>query len=742
MFRSSLMAVMLTASTVASAQQPITAMDLLLIKQITSVDVAPNGSFAVYTLKSIVRDGEDENGLEKYDYRTHLWIVPLNDPNGAPTALTHGDRDDTSPRISPDGAQLAFVRQAAKKEDEKERPKPQVWVMPLDRPGEARQVTELEHGAVSPTWRPDGGALLVTSPIPFSKLDGAPDWDSERPRRSWDDATVPDPKSDQKVDARPDGDRQSVRNWLERNALKNSPAVYNRLAFQDETSIKGEESFAHLFLIELGDETKATQLTRGFRNHGDASFSPDGSLIAFVDKPRTKAHPDRFFRTSIYLMNADGSNVRVFQDDESVSFNSPRFTRDGRSIVFAATDQDELLYRQSRLGMAPIGGGRTQWLAEDWTSDQTNAVVVDSGVYTVSPWNGGFPLLFAPFRSSGQSHINLTDHTLGVHAFDAEGSVIAAAITSVDNPCELFVLKAPNGQPRQLTNHNTGWISQRALSKPTERWITRPEGERIQYWVMPPTNMKRGERYPVVLEIHGGPMAMWGPGEFSMWHEFQLLCAWGYGVVYSNPRGSGGYGYEFQRANHQNWGEAPMGDVLACLDDAMKRNDWIDEKRQFVTGGSYAGYLTAWIIGHTDRFQAAVAQRGVYDLTTFFGEGNAWLLVEHAMGGFPWQPEIREVLHRESPFSYVDLINTPFLIMHGSSDLRTGVTQSEMMYRALKELRKPVEYVRYPGEGHELSRSGNPRLRLDRLMRIVEFFERYADNPRPAPSAPASASAD
>jgi dipeptidyl aminopeptidase/acylaminoacyl peptidase len=217
-----------------------------------------------------------------------------------------------------------------------------------------------------------------------------------------------------------------------------------------------------------------------------------------------------------------------------------------------------------------------------------------------------------------------------------------------------------------------------------------------------------------------------------MWHEFQLLCSWGYGVVYANPRGSGGYGYEFQRLNFRDWGEGPAGDVLAVVDQVTLQ-EWVDDERLVITGGSYGGYLTAWIIAHDHRFSAAVTQRGVYDLATFFGEGNAWRLVDWAMGGHPFDARFRAVIDRNSPFTYVSRIRTPLLILQGSKDLRVGVSQSEMLYRALKELQRPVEYVRYPGAGHSLARQGDPRQRLDRLNRIIEFFERHVENERPAP---------
>lgn len=225
-----------------------------------------------------------------------------------------------------------------------------------------------------------------------------------------------------------------------------------------------------------------------------------------------------------------------------------------------------------------------------------------------------------------------------------------------------------------------------------------------------------------------------------MWHEFQFLAAQGFGIAYANPRGSGGYGHAFQRLNFQDWGDGPAGDVLAVASDAA-RNRWVDEDKLVVAGGSYAGYLTAWIVAHDDRFQAAVAQRGVYDLATFLGEGNAWRLVPSHFGGYPWGPQdatgdlganprlsaddLAEILRDNSPLTYVERIRTPLLIMHGDNDRRTGVSQSEMLYKSLKILGRPVEYVRYPDAGHDLSRTGDPTQRIDRLLRIYEFLARY-----------------
>ncbi|MBP6795951.1 MAG: S9 family peptidase, partial [Saprospiraceae bacterium] len=233
-----------------------------------------------------------------------------------------------------------------------------------------------------------------------------------------------------------------------------------------------------------------------------------------------------------------------------------------------------------------------------------------------------------------------------------------------------------------------------------------------------------GKKYPAILNIHGGPTAMWGPGEQSMWHEFQYYTGKGYVIVYANPRGSGGYGENFMRANMKDWGAGPTSDVLKALDGAAALG-YIDTTKLAVTGGSYAGYLIAWIVSHDHRFKAACSQRGVYDLTTFFGEGNAWRLVPNYFGGYPWQADALKVLERESPINYVQNIRTPYLIFHGENDLRTGVIQSEQLYKSLKVMGKTVEYVRHPGATHELTRSGNNRQRIDQMLRTWEFFDRF-----------------
>ncbi len=743
------------------AKQPIKQTDLLKIERVTEVRVTPDGAFAVYGVQSIHTDAPATPGGDPaYSYRTNLWMSDLRDPGAKPIQITFGDRSDSMLAISPDGRQLAFVRpdrmdepaglSAAKTE---KRSRPQVWIMPLHTPGEPRMVTTLEHGATAPHWRADGKALLVSSAIPISALPGKPSFESERPGRDWWDFDRPPLKPEgqktgeadqasgetssaaKKINGSPDGDLRSIRDWLEHNSAHNDPSDITRINFLGELSLNNELTMAELFRVDLEPEPKTTQLTRTYRDHGGAVFSPDGSRILFAAEPESKLHPDRLReKRVIWEMNADGANERPLITQDGYSLGEPQFTPDGKHLIVVGQQNDQPTYRQAMLAMCDSDGSHLTWLTKDGEPGVQQPEVTPEGrVYYTVNYQGGEPLRRVDLKTRRVEEV--IDGPVGVNAFAAaQGEVVYAQI-GAENPNELYLAPADraNGNrvpARRLTEINAAWLEDRQLSLPEEHWITRPDGLKVQYWVMKPTNAVAGQQYPWVLDIHGGPSAMWGPGEFTMWHEYQIFCALGYGVVYSNPRGSSGYGYDFQRANYKDWGDGPMGDIMAALDDAASKNSMIDSKRLFVTGGSYAGYMTAWIVGHTDRFKAAAAERGVYDLSTFFGEGNAYRLVPEEFGGYPWEPETRRILDRQSPITYVSNIHTPLLIIHGSSDNRTGVVQGQMLFRALKQMDRPVEYIRYPGVGHEITRSGPPQQRMDHMLRIIEFFERYSHNSR------------
>ena len=404
-------------------------------------------------------------------------------------------------------------------------------------------------------------------------------------------------------------------------------------------------------------------------------------------------------------MHADGTNEHLLIHPAGYSAAQPQFTHDGR-ILFLAQQDDQPTYRQTMLAAADSSGSNIKFLTKDGEPGVGEfEIAPDDSIYYSVNMHGGEPL----FHLQGSSSETVIPPPFGINAFAVTADKLVYAEIAASNPNELYVASRANSEPRRITDLNASWLATKVISLPEEHWITRPGGLRVQYWVMKPTNSDATRRYPWVLDIHGGPSAMWGPGEFSMWHEFQIFCSFGYGIVYGNPRGSGGYGYSFQHANYKDWGEGPMSDVMATVDDAGHNYPMIDKDRLFVTGGSYAGYLTAWIIGHTKVFKAAAALRGVYDLSTFFGEGNAYRLVPEEFGGYPWEPKTRKILDEQSPITYAANITTPFLIIHGSSDNRTGIVQGEMLF-------PDIESPQPPRRIHPLPRS-RPRINPLRARR-------------------------
>lgn len=700
----------------AQTKTPIVASDLMKIATANQIQISPDGSKAVMvvTRKAVKNDND-------YYYTRHLYLLDVVGST-EPTQLTFGEKNDGQPQWSPDGKHIAFVRT--------DNEKSQIWLLPLTG-GEAHVITKAEHGASNPRWSPDGKKILFTSSIPAYVVEGKVTWGYERPGLAQgDEPNFKNMKADdkKKVTVTPDGSLQDIRAWLAKNASESNPRVLNRQDIQGELNLAPDENYSHLFIKTIGNEDKPVQLTNGFQDFSNAEWSSDGKKIIRESK-MYDIHPDRERDADIWTIDVDAKQAKSLIKWQGYSLSNPQYSPDGSTILFYANSTEGRFYSQSILATASANGEKPTLLTASLDRDAGQSVwSADSKtVYFTAQVDGDIPLYSV--AAKGGAITKIIGNDSGVNDFDVQGDRVVYALTETKNPWEVYSYSLKLKSSKQLTQLNEGWLKERQIISPKEYWLTRPDGMKVQYWVMEPVNKKEEAKYPTILNIHGGPSAMWGPGIFSMWHEYQLENSWGYGVVYSNPRGSGGYGDKFKRANFKDWGTSPAGDILASLDEAMKTHTWIDKDNLFVEGGSYAGYMVAWIISHDNRFKAANAQRGVYDLTTFMGEGNAWRLIPDHFSGYPWEKETKALLDANSPYSYVDKINTPLLIIHGDVDLRTGVIQSEMLYKSLKILNKPVEYIRYPKEGHELTRSGNPGRMMDHMLRVIEFFERYAKHP-------------
>ncbi|MDP2137866.1 MAG: S9 family peptidase, partial [Candidatus Didemnitutus sp.] len=534
-----------------------------------------------------------------------------------------------------------------------------------------------------------------------------------------------DTKSAKLPSTDPDGSLAEMREWLAKNESEGSPRVTSRYNFLAEGDLQTEQSFAQLYVQDDQPGAVAKPLALGFAGKNAAEWMMDNRHIIYVAPRDLSENPDRQFgRNSLYLIEIETGKVSVFRDAEDESYNHPTPSPDGKWVAYTVQTGGPFSFDQSKVVLKPTTGGEPRVLTanHDRQAGQPKWARDSRALYFTSPDQGRFPLFRINIERRTTQH--LTWQPWGIRSFDVGATGLVQIVTAAENPSELHVAHLSGKISKQLTRHNADWLKGKKLSAYVRHSFENEQAMRVDYWTMKPTEFDPVKKYPLLVNIHGGPTAMWGPGEESMWFEFQYFAAKGYAIVFANPRGSGGYGREFQRANYRDWGAGPASDVLAAATEAAKQ-PFIDADRQVVTGGSYGGYLTAWIVAHDHRFKAAVAQRGVYDLIPFFGEGNAWSLVPRYWGGYHWEPDVRAALLRDSPFTYAHQIKTPLLIKHGDVDFRTGVVQSQMLYKTLKALGRDVEYVRYPRATHELSRSGEPKQRLDRLVRFEEFFRRY-----------------
>lgn len=694
----------------AQQKESIKVTDMLQIKSVNNITLTNDGKRGAFTVLST----EPDTGKWEYKYITQVWTVATD--GSKPRQLTFSKEGAALPKWSHDGKQLAFVRTVDGK--------PQIFLLGLDG-GEAMQLTKSKYGAGNPEWSKDGKHLLFTAQISLKDLlndsllnknKEIPKWPFEKPGFINNTNLKADTTG-----ADPDGNMQAIRTYLINNEKDNKAKVLDRLTFQEEAVTSSSINFNHIFVVEPTPGALPKAVTSGFYSFINARFIDDNTIIAGGDINDAE-HPDRIQESAIYRVNIDGTGLQKILGQKDRSYTNAAVSPSGKWLAYTYSRTNMVTI--DTLAIIPLNAKEEDRIDIPFDRNKQNLTWSndDNYLYFTSPSNGG--VVLNRFNSKTKKVEALTDVNSGVNSFAISDTKLLYAKTAIDNPSEIYLADVAAKKQQLISSFNTTWLQSKQLSIPEKHLFTNNKGMAVEYWVMKPLNYEAGKKYPLLLEIHGGPTAMWGPGESSMWHEFQFFCAKGYGVVYCNPRGSGGYGVDFLKANIGDWGNGPATDVLTCLDKTVAEG-WADTSKLLTTGGSYAGYLVAWIVGHDQRFKAACSQRGVYDLATFFGEGNAWRLVPNYFGGYPWEKSVKELLDKESPISYVQNITTPYIMFHGENDLRTGVIQGEMLYKSLKVLGRQVEYVRHPGATHEITRSGNNRQRIDQMLRTYEFFERF-----------------
>ena len=694
--------------------KPITPESLYDLIMLDDVQVSPDGAYAVFT-----RTQADPSSN---DYRRAIWIKDLSKPNAPARPLTAGPKD-RMPRWSPDGAHLAFIAERGDK--------PQVFVLPMRVPGEARSVTAHPNGVSAFAWSRDGRQIAFVARMRADECE-------EEDKRRRDDAP------------RQPRDPWAIKREKEQKqheeAMRADPRVIARVPYRTGTAFI-EDRYDHLYVVALGDpaaEAPAPQAARltpddSAANFGPPAWSADGQTIysTYTRDPDS----GELFRYVDIVRFAVESTERRFARQPLAGYScyTPLPSPDGRWLAFERSLDDPAAYQPATLAIAPLRDDGT--VEMDAAIDLTEALDRSLGAFDWSPdgrflyftlnkdgavnlWRARVP------RSSRSRRVvvePLTDAALEINSFDVLPDGRAAFIASAPNdPSALYLLDKAQ-RIRRLYQPNARFLAEHAVGR-VQALRYRSDEHTIYGWVVLPPDFDPAKQYPLVVQMHGGPHVMWGPATRSMWHEFQTMASAGYAVFYCNPRGSDGYGNAFWHANRGDWGDGPMRDVLRGVDFVVARG-YVDRKRMYLTGGSYAGYLTAWIIGKDHRFAAACAQRGVYNLLSMRNTTDVPFFNDREAGGItPWDDP--QALWRMSPIALAPQMRTPLLIEHSEQDYRVPIEQAEQLFQALRLQRKEVVFIRWPREGHDLSRSGEPRHRVERIQRMIEWFNAHV---RPQP---------
>ncbi|HSS22153.1 MAG TPA: S9 family peptidase [Pyrinomonadaceae bacterium] len=698
----SLILLLAATSLVALAQtrgaSSITPADLLKVAAVSDVEISPNGQGVVYTV-AIVEGNETVNTL---------WLArPASEnQNSSYAPLLPAGWDATNARWSPDGSKIAFLS--------KHNSQNGVWVVNLDK-REPRFVAGVRttnffitYAGETLAWAPDSKRIAYVSAT-GNLLDAS-----------------------------------------ETSARGDDPRVIDRIQYKSRTSFS-DRLRTHLWITSI-DTPEPRQLTDGeFYDHA-ITFSPNGDEVAFVSNH--EPDPDANNNSDIFAVNMNG-DVRQITTTRGCEYE-PAWSPDGKWIAYVATKRDittiDSVAEDTHVWVTDAAGKSARELTSEldrrarsphW-SPSNNAVYFLAGdhgstyLHAVGfshlpriPWRVILPGSIQPTASYARRPFQISSFSIGAKMetvergsdYSYDGATIAFALSDAVHPAEVWsgksieAVRTVGVQIRRLSAHNDAVAWANSVVVPEEINFKSFDGTPIQGWLMKPVGWREDRKYPLILSIHGGPHGMSG---WAFNPTFQIYAASGYAVLYINPRGSSGYGQKFSDGTLNEWGGGDYKDLMLGVDEALRRNPWIDKDRMGVTGGSYGGFMTNWIITQTPRFKCAVAVASLSNLVSFYSTSLYQDLIHAEFGGFPW--DNYDLLWQWSPLKYVKQVQTPTLFIHGEQDNDVHITQAEEMYTALKRRGVEAVMVRYPREGHGLR---EPKHRVDALERTVGWFDRF-----------------
>ena len=675
-----------------AAQRGITPEDYFAFETISDAHIAPDGKQVAYTLTTVDR--------QKNRRDTSIWMV-ATDGHSAPRRLTAEGVSSSSPRWRPDGSRLAFLSTRSTGTAADDPPRAQIWILTLSG-GEAQALTHLKSGAGAFQWSPDGKRLVTVSRTGPS-----------------DNVKASERKSD-------------VRHYTHISYKFNDTGWYDDKRSHlwvvsaaagsgvvSAAAGSGVVSAAAASGVVDAAKGDARQITSGEDwNDTDPQWSPDSTRIAFVSD-RTGKEYDAGENKDVWVISADGGPLTKISDHD-FDDTMPRWSPDGSQIIFAGQTERRQF---PKLYIASSAGGAKSVLASEDTDLIPTGLAWGPGAREVR-FETGYRGTTHVFRVDLDSRkfAQVTTGERGVHGFDTnkEAGIMTYLANDFQHLDDLYVSDLAGKDERQLTHLNAAlWAELQAASVERLRYKS-TDGWDIDGFLVKPVGWQAGQKYPLILSVHGGPAGQYG---VDWYHEFQVYAAKGWAVFFCNPRGSTGYGQKFERGIVNNWGGMDYQDIMAGVDAAIARNPWIDTSRMGVTGGSYGGFMTNWIVGHTTRFKAAVTLRSVSNFISDDGTRDGAYGHQDDFEGFLF--DHFDQYWNASPLKYAKNVKTPILVLHSDNDYRVPLEQGEQWFRALKHYGVNAEFVIFPRENHNLTRTGEPKHLVESLNWQCYWFDRF-----------------
>ena len=644
--------------------------DFYLLHTVADPQVSPDGKQVAYIVTRPDREADET--------RMSVFIAPLDSRTPSARRFTQGNKDH-SPRWSPDGRHLAFVSDRGEKN--------QLFVAPLDG-GEARQLTKAKFGISNPSWSPNGKRIAYMART---------------------------------------GEYKETK---ERNPVeKASPRVIRDLRYKLDGIGFFDERRTHIFVVDV-ETGEVRQITDGDWYDDQPTWSPDGKQIAFVSDREPKRH-QRQWRSDIWILPASGGQARKITRSRGAAV-SPAFSPDGRQIAFIGHEHgDAGGAKNIHLMVAPDAGDAPRSVSAsldrpvagwppaggrtfEWTRDGRALVFIAGDRGTMAIYRAGV-------QNGSVTKVLDGERQIEAFALSPDGRRVAFTAVWLTEPGDLYTTSL-NARARETNlSHANDELRQTVdIGQLKRMTYPAPDGLEIEAFVLYPPTYHRGRKYPLAVNVHGGPHSF-HPGSRA-WIEFQSLAAAGYVVLLPNPRGSTTYGEAFSEAVVRDWGGRDFDDIMAGVDTLINKGI-ADPKQLYIGGYSYGGFMSTWAVGHTDRFRATVVGAPVSNQVSMFGTGDIPLFDMHEIGGTPLE-EPGEYRAR-SPITFLANVKTPVLLLHHEGDLRCPIGQSEEIFHALKTLGKEVEFVRYPGGFHTYNTHAPSQL-IDHARRIVGWYDSHA----------------